>query len=282
MLQALLSFVRAGGVLPSKAVSGDLHKVSQGGGGTHDGHRGALEVLPTALLQLRRTRRLRRRRWRPPSLYSFSLGSILSEPTGPTAAGAVGQRPTTVNLKPLRQALGASLYEKKTGSFVITLVKRSIGEHVSFDKCIDPARLPVEGALIASSCHVASTASACLPRRGCRRPPWTRFVPVVGLPRRPFRPLPPGFFPAHLPPDFFPPLFSSPSLLLHLVVSSVAQPNRWLPSSPAVPALVSSRRLRLLPLFTPPPPFTPAPPCTLPPPPRCPLWAAPPPPPTAV
>lgn len=172
--------------------------------------------------------------------------------------------------------------KKKTGSFVIALVKRSIGEHVSFDKCIDPARLPVEGALIASSCHVASTASACLPRRGCRRPPWTRFVPVVGLPRRPFRPLPPGFFPAHLPPDFFPPLFSSPSLLLHLVVSSVAQPKRWLPSSPAVPALVSRRRLRLLPLFTPPPPFTPAPPCTLPPPPRCPLWAAPPPPPTAV
>lgn len=40
MLQASLSFVRAGGVLPSKAVSGDLHKASQGGSGTHDGHRG--------------------------------------------------------------------------------------------------------------------------------------------------------------------------------------------------------------------------------------------------
>lgn len=127
MLQAFLSFVRAGGVLPSKAVSGDLHKVSQGGGGTHDGHRGALEVLPTALLQLRRTRRHRRRRWRPPSLYSFSLGSILSEPTGPTAAGAVGQRPTTVNLKPLRQALGASLYEKKNW-----FVRHRFGEKIDW------------------------------------------------------------------------------------------------------------------------------------------------------
>lgn len=250
MLQAFLSFVRAGGVLPSKAVSGDLHKVSQGGGGTHDGHRGALEVLPTALLQLRLTRRLRRRRWRPPSLYSFSLGSVLSEPTGPTAAGAVGQRPTTVNLKPLRQALGASLYEKKTGSFVIALVKRSIGEHVSFDKCIDPARLPVEGALIASSCHVASTASACLPRRGCRRPPLTRFVPVVPA----FPSAPPRLFPRPPPPGLFPPtvLFPLPP-----------PPPRCLLCGPAkkVAALVAGRpRPGVQPAVATPPPLHSPPP----------------------